>query len=130
MDIFPTVCAAADVTIDHEIDGASLLPTLLGKSQPANDERLLFWVRREGGPKYGGRAYYAARQGDFKLLQNSPFEPLKLYNLADDPQEQNPLDDKHPMYRKLFSALQAHISQAGAIAWQRRPADLADPPPQ
>ncbi len=118
MDIFPTICEAAGVEIDHEIDGESFLPTLLGKQQP-EDDRILFWVRREGGAQYGGRAYYAARQGDFKLLQNSPFEPMKLYNLAEDPQEQNPLDDKHPMYRKLFNALQNHVNESGAIPWQR-----------
>ena len=122
MDVFPTVCEAAGVPIDHEIDGVSFLPTLLGKQQPA-DQRTLFWVRREGGPRYGGRAYYAAREGDFKLVQDSPFEPLKLYNLAQDPQEERPLDDKHPMYRKLFNALQAHISKTGAVPWQRSPAD-------
>lgn len=121
MDIFPTVCEAAHVTIDHEIDGAGFLPTLLGRPQ-SEDDRTLFWVRREGGPKYGGYAYYAARQGDYKLLQNTPFEPLKLYNLAEDPQEQRPLDDKHPMYRKLFVALQDHISRSGVVPWQR-PAD-------
>jgi len=125
MDIFPTICEAAGVKIDHEIDGASFLPTLLGKGQPA-DDRVLFWVRREGGPRYGGQAYYATRQGDFKLLQNNPFEPLKLYNLSDDPQERNPLDDKHPMYRKLFNALQGHISQAGAVSWQKYPVNLAE----
>ncbi len=118
MDIFPTVCEAAGAKIGHKIDGVSLLPTLLGKAQPP-DDRILFWVRREGGAQYGGRAYYAARQGDFKLLQNGPFEPLKLYNLAEDPQEQRPLHDKHPMYRRLFNALQVHISQSGTIPWQR-----------
>ncbi len=118
MDIFPTVCEAAGVPIDHEIDGVSFLPTLLGKQQPP-DQRTLFWVRREGGPRYGGRAYYAAREGDFKLVQNSPFEPLKLYNLAQDPKEDRPLDDKHPMYRKLFNAIQAHINKTGVIPWQR-----------
>ena len=81
----------------------------MGKAQPQED-RILFWVRREGGPQYGGRAYYAARQGDFKLLQNSPFEPMELYNLKDDPKEQKPLGRKHPMYNKLFTALQAHIT--------------------
>jgi arylsulfatase A-like enzyme len=118
MDIFPTVCDAAGAAIDHEIDGASLLPTLLGQRQP-EDDRTLFWVRREGGPRYGGRAYYAARQGDFKLVQNSPFEPMALYNLKDDPKEERPLDARHPMYAKLFNALQAHISRAGAVPWQR-----------
>jgi arylsulfatase A-like enzyme len=123
MDLFPTVCEAAGVKVEHEIDGRSILPTLTGTAQPQED-RVLFWVRREGGPQYGGRAYYAARQGDFKLLQNSPFEPMELYNLKDDPKEQKPLGRKHPMYNKLFAALQSHITQAGAVPWQKYPVDL------
>ena len=118
MDLFPTLCEAAGVRIEHPIDGGSILPTLTGKPQGQND-RILFWVRREGGAQYGGRAYYAARQGDYKLLQNGPFEPMELYNLKDDPQEQKPLGRKHPMYNKLFAALQGHITQAGAVPWQR-----------
>ncbi len=123
MDLFATVCEAAGVRIEHEIDGRSILPTLTGREQP-EENRTLFWVRREGGGQYGGRAYYAARQGDFKLLQNSPFEPMELYNLKDDPKEQKPLGRKHPMYNKLFTALQGHITQAGAVPWQRYPVDL------
>jgi arylsulfatase A-like enzyme len=125
MDLFPTICAAAGVRIEHEIDGRSILPTLMGKEQP-QDNRTLFWVRREGGSQYGGRAYYAARQGDFKLLQNSPFEPMELYNLKDDPKEQKPLGRKHPMYNRLFNALRNHIIQAGAVPWQKYPVDLED----
>ncbi len=123
MDLFATVCEAAGVRVEHEIDGRSILPTLMGKEQPA-DNRTLFWVRREGGGRYGGRAYYAARQGDFKLLQNSPFEPMELYNLKDDPKEERPLGRKHPMYNELFAALQGHITQAGAVPWQKHPVDL------
>ncbi|MBN1360206.1 MAG: sulfatase-like hydrolase/transferase, partial [Sedimentisphaerales bacterium] len=122
MDIFPTVCAAAGVNVTHEIDGSSFLPTLLGESQP-DEDRFLFWVRREGG-QYGGQAYYAARYGDFKLVQNSPFEPLELYNLAADPKEQTPLNRKHPMYERLFSALRDHICKSGAVPWQKYPVDL------
>jgi arylsulfatase A-like enzyme len=122
MDLFPTVCETAGANFDYEIDGHSILPTLLGKSWPAGD-RFLFWVRREGG-NYGGRAWYAARFGDFKLVQNSPFEPLQLYNLKDDPKERNPLDRKHPMYNKLFSALRNHIIEAGAVPWEKYPVRL------
>jgi arylsulfatase A-like enzyme len=125
MDLFPTICDAAGAKTEHRIDGRTILPTLLGKSQPPED-RFLFWVRREGGG-YGGRAYYAARSGDFKLLQNTPFEPLQLYNLKDDPQEKTPLDRKHPMYNKLFSALQAHITESGAIPYQKYPVNLDNP---
>jgi arylsulfatase A-like enzyme len=125
MDLYPTICEAAGVKITHEIDGRSILPTLLGKSQPAED-RFLFWVRREGGG-YGGRAYYAARYGDYKLLQNSPYEPMQLYNLKDDPQEQKPLDRKHKMYRRLFAALRNHIIEAGAVPWQKYPVEPLRP---
>ncbi len=121
MDLFPTICETASVHIDHEIDGRSILPTLLGKEQPSED-RVLFWVRREGGD-YGGRASYAARYGPWKLLQNSPFEPLQLYNLADDPQENKPIDKKHKMYGQLFTALRNHIIEAGAAAWQKYPVE-------
>ena len=122
MDLLATICDAAGAKIEHNIDGRSILPTLLGKAQPTED-RFLFWVRREGGG-YGGRAYYAARYGDFKLVQNSPFEPLQLFNLKEDPQEKNPLDKKHKAYRRLFSALRNHIIEAGAVPWQKYPVKL------
>jgi len=122
MDLYPTICEAAGAMITHQIDGRSILPTLLGKSQPEED-RFLFWVRREGGG-YGGRAYYAARYGDYKLVQNSPYEPMELFNLKDDQQEQKPLDRKHKMYRTLFNALRNHIIEAGAVPWQKYPVDI------
>jgi arylsulfatase A-like enzyme len=126
MDLLPTICEAAGVRIEHEIDGRSVLPILTGSS-PREEDRILFWVRREGGNRYGGQACYAARQGDFKLLQNSPFEPLELYNLKDDPKEQRPLDRKHPMYNKLFTVLQNHITKSGAVPWQKYPVNLDKP---
>ena len=126
MDIFPTVCEAAGVKIDHEIDGRSFLPTLLGRQQPDGRTIAVLGPSRRRRP-YGGRAYYAARQGDFKLLQNSPFEPLKLYNLAGRPEGGHPLDDKHPMYRKLFNALQSPHQQSRRIPWQRPPRCVLHP---
>jgi len=125
MDLFPTICDAAGASINHQIDGKSILSTLLGKSQPEED-RFLFWVRREGGG-YGGRTYYAARYGDYKLVQNSPFEPMQLFNLKEDPREQNPLSDRNPMYRKLFTALRNHIIEAGAVPWEKYPAQIDGP---
>ena len=125
MDLFPTICDAAGARIEHQTDGKTILPTLLGQSQPPED-RFLFWVRREGG-NYAGQDYYAARYGDFKLLQNTPFESLQLYNLREDPKEENPLDKKHEMYDKLFSALRNHIIESGATPWQKFPVNLDNP---
>jgi len=63
-------------------------------------------------------------EGDFKLVQNSPYEPMELFNLKDDPKEQNPLGRRHLMYRKLFNALRNHIIEAGAVPWEEYPVKL------
>lgn len=116
MDLYPTICQAVSARFDHEIDGISILPALMGEPVPKQN-RFLFWMRREGWDR-NGQIYYCARYEDYKLLQrNSPFEKLKLYNLKDDPKEQNSLSKDHPMYKRLFRALQRHIIKAGAVPW-------------
>ncbi len=117
MDLFATACDAAGASPGADIDGRSILPALRGEDQP-EEERTLIWVRREGG-RYGGRDYYAVRQGDMKLLQNGPYEPMQLYDLAADPLEQSPLPSEHPMYRQLFQSLSDHINDTGTVPWQR-----------
>ena len=119
MDLFPTFCEACGATFDHAIEGRSILPALLGEPLPP-DDRILFWVRRDGGDRYGGRAYYAARQGDWKLVQNTAFEPLRLYNLETDPLEEHPVETEPEIFKRLFVALQNHICDSGIMPWQRR----------
>jgi len=119
MDLFPTVCEAAGVKIDHTIDGISLMPTLLGKPQETA-QRDLFFHRREGGARYGGLTINAVRRGDWKLLQNSPFEPLELYNLKSDPLEKEDLASKNRQkFNELSAALRVQVQRGGAVPWQR-----------
>ncbi len=118
MDLFPTVCEAAGAGFDHTIEGRSLLSTLLGKTQPW-PERDLFWVRLEGGKRYKGEPYYAARRGPWKLLQNTAFEPLRLFNVEQDPDESEPLPTDHPKHRELHQKLRQHIARAAQVPWQR-----------
>ncbi len=148
MDLYPTICEAASgrggksaasgragkaiVECDPEIDGRSILPTLLGEDQPVED-RYLFWIRLEGG-RYQGRPYYAARKGDWKLLQNRADEPMQLVNLADDPQETTDVAEKHPdIVAELKAALDAHIARAAGIPWRlpdgSGPGELGEPNP-
>jgi arylsulfatase A-like enzyme len=117
MDLFATLCEAAGAKLPQPCDGISILPDLLGAER--QDDRTLFWVRREGGARYQGHAVYAARRGDWKLVYNSPFEPLQLFNLREDPQEKSDLAKQNPKeFNELSAALRQHIQEAGQVPWQ------------
>jgi len=117
MDILPTLLEAAGVTVEHEIDGASFLPALLGRAQP-EPKRDLFWGRREGGPFKGG-TIEAVRRGDWKLLRPMPGRPLELYNLKADPQETRDRAKAEPArFKELARALDAQLARYARVPWQ------------
>jgi arylsulfatase A-like enzyme len=116
-DLFPTFLELAGAPLPDELDAVSLVPVLRGGT--INTPRDLYFVRREGGMAYGGKSYEALIRGDWKLMQNDPYSPLELYNLKDDPQEQNNLAGKAPrVMQGLSAALRAHIQRGGAVPWQ------------
>lgn len=117
MDIFPTLCELVGAEIPQHIDGSSLLATLMGEEQ-IMDKRYLFWMRREGG-KYGGQAYYAGRYENYKILQNTPYEPIQFFDLKKDEYEKNPLNvSESEIYQEIRSQLKEHIRKSGATPWQ------------
>ena len=119
MDLFPTLCEVADVPITHEIEGRSIYPTLQGERQDFSD-RILYWLRREGGQQFLGQSQHAVRRGDIKLLHNRPFEPLSLYDLSSDPLETtNAAETQKAIFREMQSLLQAETQKAGGVPWQR-----------
>lgn len=117
MDFLPTLCDIAGVKVEQEIDGRSLKNIWLENGK-GDLNRTMIWVRREGGNRYGGRAYYAIRRGPWKLLQNHSFEPMQLVNLEQDPKEANP-KLKGKKVNELNSELMKHIQKAGKITWQK-----------
>jgi arylsulfatase A-like enzyme len=117
MDLFPTVLESAAIERPRGIDGVSILPTLVGETQKLR--RPLFFVRREGGRGFWGEEIEAVIEGDWKLVHNSPFRPMELFNLADDPSESHDLAAREPARRdRLARELQLHLQMAGACPWQ------------
>ena len=117
MDLLPTFCEITGTGISQEIDGQSLASLWLQGRKP-DPNRTMIWVRREGGNTHQGRAYYAARKGNWKLLQNHPFEPMKLIDMQSDHLEQNPGPPNGKIARQLSDTLSRHIQRSGSVPWQ------------
>jgi arylsulfatase A-like enzyme len=117
MDIFATALEVAGGPPAPGLDAVSLAGILTGREKDLAP-RDLYFVRREGGPAYGGKTIEALKRGPWKLLQDSPFAPLELYNLADDPLETNNLAAKNPaIVRDLSAALRKQIQRGGRVGW-------------
>lgn len=93
-DFFPTCCDLVGQKVPADIDGISLLPTLLGLPNQQQHEYLYWEIRRPDNGKQ------AVRMGKWKgirrdLLNNS--DPhLYLYNLDTDIGESNDISGSHP----------------------------------
>ena len=93
-DVFPTLAEIAGIRETPDLDGISLLPTLLGKSTEQKEHEYLYWEFHEKG----GRQ--AVRMGDWKavkynVLQN-PDARIELYDLSKDTGEENNLAADFP----------------------------------
>ena len=95
-----------------------LTPILRGGNRV--EQRDLYFVRREGGRRYGGNSSHALIRGDWKLMRNDPYSPLELFNLREDPAEQVDRAASEPdMAARLQRTLQEHIREGGETPWQR-----------
>lgn len=99
MDFYPTMLelAGLSATPEKHADGVSLKPLLAGEG--ALDERALYWHY----PHYHGSTWTpvaSIRDGDWKLIEFYHYDKAELYNLADDPGEQNDLSESNPKKTK------------------------------
>ena len=119
MDIAATACDIAGGDFPKVCEGRSFLPALKGDDKAAAQSRDLYFIRREGGPAYMGLTIQGLIHGSWKMVHDSPYAPLELYNLDNDPKEENDLSKKAPkIFQELRTALQAEIQRAGAVPWQ------------
>lgn len=119
MDILPTLFEATGIDLPEGIEGRSFLPSLKGEEQEELRE-YYFFRRREGGIPYGGKTIEAVIHNNWKLLQNSPFEPMELYDLKNDPYEtKNLINLRKDIYRSLAAELRKEIQRYGTVPWQK-----------
>ncbi|MBY6191109.1 sulfatase [Microbulbifer agarilyticus] len=114
IDMMPTIAAAAGATPPEKIaiDGLNVLPLVTEEGVNNWQRETLFWQSGH---------YQVVRHGDWKLLVNDrPTDGLKkwLFNLAEDPTEQNNLaKSRLDKVQELSALLEAHQSEARGSLW-------------
>lgn len=87
-DFLPTAAELAGAKTPNDIDGISVVPTLLGKGKQRTHE-FLYWEFHEGGSRQ------AVRMGDWKAVRSKLGGPLELYDLAKELGEEKNVADSH-----------------------------------
>ena len=100
-DFLPTVAEIAGVKPPKNIDGRSMLPTLMGRWQ--RQPPFLYWEFHERGFNQ------AVRMGDWKGIRLAPGRPLELYDLKRDIGETNNLAAVRP---GIVRRIESHLKTA------------------
>ncbi len=115
--------AGAPDTCKKELDGVSLLPLLMGRSNPERDG--IFWHYPHYGNQ-GGSPGGAIRLGDWKLIEFYENNRIELYNLKEDPGEQHDLSALDPgRAAELRQRLHESRAAVGAVMPTPNPDDRA-----
>jgi N-acetylgalactosamine-6-sulfatase len=96
VDLLPTLCAAAGVTLpsDYRGDGENLLAALLGRTVART--RPIFWEWRGSPTEPDGWPRLAVRDGDWKLLLTHDGKRVALHRIPTDRAEAIDLSPDHP----------------------------------
>ncbi len=127
MDVFPTLLAAAGVTVDPawKVDGTNLLP--VWTAQTKAPQRTLYWEWRVEGYNQ-----LAAMRGDFKLVITGNTAP-ELYNVVTDPAERRTIFQEFPeLGRELRQGILEWLAtETEAAKWgkPKRPSPASEPAP-
>ena len=89
-DVLPTLADLTGARSLKDIDGISMVPTLLGRPDRQKRHAYLYWEFHERGSKQ------AVRMGRWKAVRFGAAGRLELYDLKKDIGETNNVADRHP----------------------------------
>lgn len=98
VDVFPTLTDIAGAKSPDDLDGLSILPTLIGEKAAGRKQQQhdkLYW-------EYRGQV--AVRKDHWKAIQMKPNSPWELYDINKDISETNSVADQHPELLKEMQA--------------------------
>ncbi|MEJ7830946.1 MAG: sulfatase/phosphatase domain-containing protein, partial [Segetibacter sp.] len=96
VDFYPTFLEAASTEnpAGNIMDGVSLVPLIANKKAPERDAMFWHYISETG--KWKPRMASAVRKGDYKLIEFYLDKRLELYNIKNDPSENNNLATTMP----------------------------------
>ena len=105
--MLPTCTELAGVKTPNDVDGISMIPTLLGRPDQQKKHKFLYWEFHEQGKKQ------AVRIDDWKAIRlnvnNNPNGPIELYNLKTDIGETTNVADKN---KEIVAKIEKYLKTA------------------
>ncbi len=121
-DFYPTMLTAANLPLPEHLDGEDLIPYLTGKKQ-GHVRDYVYWFNQ--GSKSLTRNIQAVRYGKWRLYRSLPEHPWRLYDLDQDPREENNLAQEFPEVVQQLEAKHSEWSDELPPMY-----DLANRPPR
>ena len=113
-DILPTFAAITDTKTPKDIDGISILPTLLNKNKQVTHEYLYWEFHANGGSQ-------AVRMGKWKAVRlkvtDNPDAKIELYDVEKDVKETKDVAAEHPDIIAKVKEIMSSRTQSNVSEW-------------
>ncbi len=110
-DVMPTIAELTGASLPVDVDGISILPTLIGEKNAGHAQSphdSLYWEHDK---------WKAIRQGDWTLVKPYKSDDWELFNLKTDPEQRTDVSKEYPQIKRELTSLAeaAHEPQRAGV---------------